>query len=66
MPFYFFTSFSAVTLTPFTNKPDPSRDSTIFMMSFKFLFENTFSFETLLANDVSTFLINSKPNALIV
>ena len=33
-PFYYFSSFSIAYPTPFINKPDSSRDLTIFMISF--------------------------------
>ena len=33
-PFYFFASFLVVSLTPFNNTPESSRDLTIFKMSF--------------------------------
>ena len=39
--FYSYTSFSAVSLTPFIKKTDSSRDLTIFIISFKSSFENT-------------------------
>ena len=37
--FCFFASFLIVSLTPFIYKPDSSRDLTIFMISFIYLFE---------------------------
>ena len=38
-PVCFFASFLTVSLTPFINKPDSSRDLTVFMILFRFLFE---------------------------
>ena len=38
-PFYSFASFLVVLLTPFINKPDSSRDLTIFIISFISSFE---------------------------
>ena len=39
--FCYFVSFLIVSITPFVNKPDSSRDIPIFMISFKSSFQNT-------------------------
>ena len=39
--FCYFISFLIVSITPFVNKPDSSRDIPIFMISFKSSFQNT-------------------------